>query len=296
MLIALRETSLFAESWNVAFRKKPAGTVLSDTETPFILIENAFRYWAADPFVLEQNGEVYIFAELYDYVLCRGVLGYCRIVGDKPTKWIPVIKEPYHLSYPCTVSTEEGISLMPESGEGNVLSRYIPVGFPNSWKKAEVLRDEVRFADTTPIPVAGARYALTHQVDDPENPKLVMIDLKGQEEDWVVENAVPLRSRPAGHFFFRNGKLIRPAQYSENPDDGYGKALVFYECRWENGTYSESEITMLKPEQLTYNRYVFLDGMHTYNGSEHYEVIDIKTRRFNPLNFAMRIVGKLRRH
>lgn len=177
-----------------------------------------------------------------------------------------------------------------------MLSRYTSENFPDDWKKAEVLRDEVRFADTTPIPVPGDRYALTHRVDDPENPQLVLIDLKGQEEDRAVENALPLRSRPAGHFFFRNGNLIRPAQYSENPGEGYGKALIFYECQWENGTYSESEITILKPEQLIYSRPVFLDGMHTYNGSDHYEVIDIKTRRFNPLNFVMRIVGKFLRH
>lgn len=37
-----------------------------------------------------------------------------------------------------------------------------------------------------------------------------------------------------------------------------------------------------------------MDGMHTYNGLGEYEVIDLKTRRFNILNFVFRILGKFR--
>ena len=40
------ESKLFAESWNVAWRKKPSGGILSDCKSEFIVLKNGFRYWA----------------------------------------------------------------------------------------------------------------------------------------------------------------------------------------------------------------------------------------------------------
>ena len=34
--------------------------------------------------------------------------------------------------------------------------------------------------------------------------------------------------------------------------------------------------------------------MHTYNADSEYEIIDIKTRRFNLLNLVFRLFGKIR--
>lgn len=63
----VERTPLFAESWSVAWREKPCGTLLKDLDTPFEIIPNSVRYWAADPFLFVYHGETYIFAELYDY-------------------------------------------------------------------------------------------------------------------------------------------------------------------------------------------------------------------------------------
>lgn len=283
----------FAESWNVAFRKAETGEILNNTKTTFKVIKNNFRYWAADPFILEKDGKAYIFAELYDYVLRRGILGYCAIEGDKASKWKPVIKEPYHLSYPCIIEHSGKLCIMPESGEGEVLTVYESVELPDKWEKRKVIRGDVRFADTTPLPFSGRNFALTHNVDDPENPCLTLIDLEGKSKDIPVEGKAALRSRPAGYVFEKDGKLIRPAQYSVNTAEGYGKGLIFCECSLSKDLYySETEIKKISPEELNYDKPIYLDGMHTYNSSEHYEVIDIKTRRFNILNFIMRIAGK----
>lgn len=91
----LKETSLYAESWNVAWRQKSRGSILSDKKTEFNVIKNAFRYWAADPFVFEHGEKTYIFAELYDYVKCKGCLGYYELSSSSP-KWVSVIEEDYH--------------------------------------------------------------------------------------------------------------------------------------------------------------------------------------------------------
>ena len=284
---------LYAESWNVAFRKGHPGKILEDTKSTFTIIKNNFRYWAADPFVVETKEKTYVFAELYDYILRRGVLGYCIINNGGASKWKPILKEKYHLSYPCFCKEGEKICIMPESGAGDVLSIYVLNELPDKIGERCILKKDVKYADTTPIPCGEKKLALTHRVEDPENPELVLIDLSCEDKEEIAVVKKGLRSRPGGHFFYFNGKLIRPSQISENTGQGYGKGLVFCECSLiENNQYNEIEIKEMYPHELTFNDNILLDGMHTYNSSPHYEVIDIKTRRFNMLNFVMRIIGK----
>lgn len=289
----LRTTSIYAESWNVAWRKKAPGSILSDTNTPFIIIKNAYRYWAADPFVVERNGDTYIFAELYDYIRGRGILGCCKLEEGRSSKWIPILTEPFHLSYPCVIEYQDKIYLMPESGEGQKLLLYEAIEFPYRWKKSRVLREHVSFADTTPLMEETGHFALTHQVKDPYHPQLLLIDLDHPQKDRVIETPFPFRTRPAGGSFCCGKEKIRPAQQSVDCGAGYGKSLLFYRYELSEHGYQETAIKQIHPEDLHYSRTIFLDGMHTYNASQHYEVIDIKTRRLNLLNFTFRMIHKI---
>ena len=157
--------------------------------------------------MVSREGKTYVFAELYDYILRRGVLGYCVIQNGKAGKWKPVIREAYHLSYPCLTEHEGKLYMMPESGAGAVLTVYEAVRFPDKWEK-RVLRKTVNFADTTPVPCAGRHLALTHRVDDPEDPRLMLIDLDGEREDREIAGREALRSRPAGSFFAEEDKIF----------------------------------------------------------------------------------------
>lgn len=294
--INIQKTALYAESWNVAWRKGNPGKILSDIETPFNIIENSFRYWAADPFVYERNGEVFIFAELYDYVLCKGVLGYCKLGVSRKVKWTPIIVEENHLSYPCIIEQGKKIFLLPESSAAKELVLYEAIEFPDKWEKRYVLRKEISFADTTPVIWNERMLALTHDVEDPYNPKLLVIDLENQYSDTHIKQASAFQSRPAGHAFQYQLEHVRPAQYSLDCDDGYGKGLLFYVFSINDEMkYDEQLIKKLLPAELKYSRKILIDGMHTYNTSENYEVIDIKTRRFNILNFVFRLINKFKR-
>lgn len=289
----LKETPLYAESWNVAWREATSGTILRDKQTPFTIIENPLRYWAADPFVVEKDGKTYIFAELYDYIRCRGILGCCELVPGRKCHWEPVIIEPFHLSYPCILEHEGRIFLMPESSGNRSLLLYEAVEFPRKWKLIRALREDVVFADTTPVSDDG--LALTHQVADALNPQLLLIDLTRHYPDLPAENQDLLRSRPAGKLFRLDGRLIRPIQHSWDFDRNYGKSLIFSSVTLENALYREEPIAEISPGDLRYSRPIFLDGMHTYNSSARFEVIDIKTRRFNLLNLLFRFLNKFRR-
>lgn len=289
----LRKTALFAESWNVAWRSAAPGTILKDKGSPFTIIENPMRYWAADPFVVEKDGNIYFFAELYDYVRCRGILGCCELIPGKKCRWKPIIIEPFHLSYPCIMEYNGNTYLIPESSQDRSLLLYEAVEFPWKWKQAKTLRKDICFADTTPIGNDG--LALTHQVSDRSHPQLLLIDLSGQRPDTLAKNQDLLRSRPAGKPFRLEDRLIRPVQHSWDFGQNYGKSLIFSAVTVDGTLCIEEPVTEITPADLNYSRPIYLDGMHTYNASAHFEVIDIKTRRFNLFNLAFRLLSKFRR-
>lgn len=292
MSFQLQKSPLFAESWNVAWRKAAPGTILNDKSTPFSIIENPLRYWAADPFVVERDGKTFIFAELYDYIRCRGILGVCELVPGKKCRWEPIIVEPFHLSYPCILEQDGKIYLMPESGYHSVLLLYEAVEFPRKWRRVRTIREGICLADTTPL--TKERY-LAHLVNEPMDPKLLLVDPTGQQPDMMVGGADPLCSRPAGKPFLFRSERYRPIQHSWDFLSNYGKSLVFSRWELDEAGYRESPVCEIHPEDLRYSRPIFLDGMHTYNTSPHFEVIDIKTRRFNLLNLVFRFLCKYRR-
>ena len=98
--------------------------------------------------------------------------------------------------------------------------------------------------------------------------------------------------RPAGRFFEYNNSPVRPAQICIND---YGEGLVFYNVTIDNNQYTETEVERITPNNLSFSKKMPLDGMHTYNSSDEFEVIDIKTRRLNLKNLFYRFMSKLQR-
>lgn len=287
----LEKTPLFAESWNVAWRQCPTGSIIDNKETPFNIIKNSVRYWAADPFLFSYDGETYIFAELYDYVSRKGIIGCCKWDGKRFGRWKAIIREPYHLSYPFIFEHKGSVYIMPESGADGSLYLYRATAFPLRWEKLPPIRKGVVYGDTTLFCHDNRAFAVTYDVENPRQPNLVLLDIEKSENDCKLDfEDVDLR-RPAGKYFICNGEEFRPAQ---NCREDYGKSILFYRYSFENRAYSEECVGEVFPQELLYSKKVFLDGMHTYNSDRKFEVIDIKTRRFNLLNLFSRIIGKMR--
>ena len=271
---------LFAESWNVAYRKRKESIPFAKEKGKYTIIKNPFRYWAADPFLFEKDNNIYIFAELYDYKLAKGVIGYLQLNSNNP-RWVPVIQESYHLSYPCVYEINSDIYILPEAHKSKTLYRYRAVDFPDKWVKEDVLLTNVSLVDTTPIREHKYDIAITYDLED-ESLKLINLLDKSIKPLCHDEKGI---KRPAGYISVETG--IRIAQ--ENVED-YGKGLIVYSFELtDNYSFSESVIKTVYPRDLSFNKKIYLDGIHTYNQSKHYEVIDIKTRRFNLLNFGMRL-------
>lgn len=282
-------SKLYTDSWYIAYRRK-SSNIIKDKSSKFNVIENASKCWAADPFVVEVEGKIFIFAELYDYTRGRGVIGYYEL-DNLEKKWRIAINEPYHLSYPHIYQKGNDIYLMPEAIASQSLYCYRAISFPDKWEKLEPIRKNVRYADTSIFEWKDKELALTYRMLENGQYDLVLLDLQDQTKDKVIElTDIDLR-RPGGKICSK--ECIRVAQ---NCREGYGKGLIFYHYNIDQyGNYTEKEIERLSPEQMTLSKNLYLDGMHTYNVSEHYEVIDIKTRTIGLLQLALRVKGKIKR-
>lgn len=286
----LRTTPLFAESWSIAYRRKAPGSILSDWETPFLLIPNSSRYWAADPMVFQHEGKTYIFAELYDYSLSRGIIGVTEFDGKQFTEWTPVLTEDTHLSYPFIFRSEEEIYMIPENRYGNQLSAYRAVEFPYIWEKYKVIRDGIEWVDTTLIPDGDGYWGYTESMAKPLADYRLHLDRElNITRCELVAQSGDSRHRCGGPLFMQNGKLVWVTQ---DCVEDYGQALFFRIC--DPVTGAEESAVRIAPHQLSFDRRFFLQGMHTYSASGDFEVIDIKTRRLVPRNLFYRTFGKLR--
>ena len=265
------------ECWKIAYRKRQNhSTLLTDIQSPFITISNSLRYWAADPHLIEKNGRTWLFAELYDKLILRGVIGCCELTENGPTPWKIIARKPYHLSYPCIFSQGEEIFMIPESGEANKIFLWRALEFPYQWETVSILRENICALDSTPIHSNGKEYMFTLESANGQQ----QLNVYEFEERKIGKKVCPLcnngiNSRPAGRAFNWNGDLIRPSQ---DCSEHYGCALNFnILTQNQEGIFAEENIRKIKPKDIPLDCKDSVQGIHTYNFSEHYEVIDIKS-------------------
>lgn len=287
------------EEWIVAYRKREKETLIIDnTKDGFAVIKNTWRYWCADPYLFNYNGHHYVFAELYDRILRRGVIGCCEIndVGYMP--WKVVLKTPYHLSYPNVFAYKSKIYMIPESYVAEEIAVFEAIDFPYSWKKAFVLMKNYISVDSTCFATADGNWMLTNHFEC-EKTELVLFSIS-DNGDMKIVTTIPDDNniRPAGNVFYYDNQLLRPAQ---DCSTSYGCALNFYEItEIGSNTYAENLIMKIKPEEIKSDLRDTPKGIHTYNFDDAYEIIDLKMYRFDiwaylmkPIWFIWRRVKKI---
>lgn len=288
------------ECWSVAYRRRNGRkTLLDDKETPFICIPNTWRYWAGDPHAVEIGSHTYVFAELYDRVMRKGVIGCCELTETGATPWRVVFKQPFHLSYPHILQDENHIYMIPESYVGREIAIYEAVNFPYTWQKLKVLASDLVAVDSTVFHHDQKHWMLTLCFEaGHERLLLVRLDSDGAFRNQLTVSLDDPNKRPAGHLFQHGGKLIRPAQ---DCSESYGCALNFYEVdQVSESSYTETLRMKFRPEDITTNLGACAAGLHTYNMTEHYEVIDLKEYEtdiwfwiMRPIWFVWRRIKKL---
>lgn len=289
------------DEWRVGFVRRPLTHVmgasgLATNELIWLpLCERSFQF-IADPFGIERDGILTIFAEAFDYRVRRGEIVYYQYDGDRLIGQGLALAEPYHLSYPSLIEEDDVLYMLPEAFRSGVLTLYRCESFPDRWVPVATLLDEPAI-DATVVKRDGLWwmfYALPGKGD------LAMREMHAAWAPtlmgpWTRHTANPVQqgflcSRPGGTAFEHEGHLYLPVQECQ---PSYGAAIQLQ--RIDVLTPTAFEATVVKrftPDGVLGG---FPDGLHTLSGDEHLTFIDVKGLRSSRAERWIKLLFKVRR-
>lgn len=263
----------------------------------FKTIPNEKDFWVADPFPFEKDGQLYIFGEIYEYSKLKGSIAYTVLTENGFTKWKKIIEEPYHLSFPNIFEKNGNILMCPEARRSKELYLYRCIDFPEKWVKEKILVSNTNCADTVFFQDNSGNYAFTCEWDGLNNHHMNVISFTKDGPVFAPKECVTssdnVTSRPAGKIFY-DEELKEQIAVFQNCSPLYGSGLVFKKFSLDFPNYSEFEIGRLYPEDIKCDLHKKYDGIHTFNMSENYVVIDLIWSRFNFTEKCSRLLMKLK--
>jgi hypothetical protein len=233
----------------------------------------------ADPFLISQSGETYLFVEDFDIAANIGSIAYLPVTGGTvsgPAR--TVLSRPYHLSYPQVFDCDGETFMIPESGANNSVELYRAVSFPNRWELVKVLFRGPAY-DVTLLRDGGRFWFFVSLVDIacPQRVELLLFSSDSLNGQWSLHPASPISrdirtARCGGAPFLDRGSWIRPAQDGSTT---YGGALRYQRIlRLDPQHYLEAPAGCITADMLP-----GMTGVHTYNRCGDVEVFDAKRRR-----------------
>ncbi|MEX0645078.1 MAG: hypothetical protein WD076_07195 [Parvularculaceae bacterium] len=219
------------------------------------IIPDGNRYWA-DPFLLSENGENFIFFEDYDYRTRTGVISVGRQSPEGFEFLGVALKTNCHLSYPYLFRHEGALYMMPETVGNNRIEIWRCVDFPFEWRLQATALDGSLPADSVLFQRDGAWWLFTNLSTDAygdhcsdlfvyrvDGPALTSLE-PHRLNPVVVDSAT---GRNGGRVFERAGKLYRVSQDNSFGTYGYGVNLMEIE-RLSLEDYGERLVRKIAPD------------------------------------------------
>jgi hypothetical protein len=256
------------EHWQVALR---------DGAGAFKVVQDDGDRFYADPFLHRANGRTFLFVEEYPYADRRGVISAAEVRGDRLlTAPVPVLKRPYHLSYPFVFEHEDELYMIPETGENRSIELYRAIEFPWKWELSSVLMEGAVFSDATVLFHDGLwwLFVTADWFGTSTQDELSIFYSDALQGDWKPHAANPVKSdsrfsRPAGRIVQQSGRLLRPAQ---NCDRTYGAGIVWFEITELSTTrFSERMVADWDGQSE-----LAMDGLHSFDQIGPLQAIDFK--------------------
>lgn len=271
---------ILEDTWGIAYRKYTAddSVVNLKKKYKFKFLKPSKRIYYADPFLIEKDGKLYLFVEMFDELREKGVLGYSELVDGEFTEPKAVIEEPHHLSYPVVFERDGQIYMMPETRAENCIQLYRAEHFPDKWVKERRLVEVDDVVDT----ILYNDILFASKITNPAEmeTQLELYDFNTGEA--YCKNPVSEKNqilRGAGGIYERNGNLYRPAQ--DCTGAVYGRGVCLYKINQLSPEgYSEELVGEIKPEHLEIDGWK-PSGLHTYVCTDSLEIVDVKVTRLN---------------
>lgn len=271
---------LGVERWILMFKK---GRSLENLSTFKPLEPPSGKFWA-DPCIIRRNDQYCVFIEEADIATGFGHLSVIQLNSDCEFSSItPIIKRPYHLSYPFVFEWKDDLYLIPESGDNRTIQLYRCTSFPFAWEFEKNLMQNVSAFDSTIFEHDGCWWMFTniqgHEGASSWDELCLFFADNPLSTDWKPHPMNPIVSdvrfaRPAGKLFKKSGKIYRPSQ---NSSYRYGYGLNICEVNTLSKTvYAESVKQTFEPG---WNRSV--KALHTYSNVDELTFIDAICRTRN---------------
>jgi hypothetical protein len=248
----------------------------------------------ADPFGLEENGRLTIFAERLTYGRTKGQLVRIDASAPEPAPSL-LLKKPFHLSYPFIVEEDGRRYVVPEQAESGMLAFYAldeaqtraGLGAP----AATIERLDA--VDPTFLRHEGLWWLFcTHRARGPNRAlhlyyaERLLGPYRAHPQNPVVSDAA--HARPAGRIIDLGGRLLRPAQ---DCAASYGAAIALCEIETLTPTrYAERVTRRLTPGDVSGG---FAGGLHTLDHTPHFVLIDTKRMAVTPWAAPLKLAGKI---
>lgn len=253
--------------------------------------------YVADPFGIERDGLLTVFAEHFDYRSRRGEIRYFQYDASNALVAEGVaLAEPYHLSYPSLIEDGGELYMLPEGYKSGGLTLYRCVRFPDQWEPAHQILD-VPAIDATVVR-HGGKWWMFHALPGPADRAMRELHIASADVltgPWTPHAGNPVRSgfdasRPGGSAFEVDGVLHLPVQ---DCGETYGAAInVLRIDRLTPETFEASVVRRFDAYGLLDGH---ADGFHTLSGHGGVTFIDVKSIQQSVAEGWVRTQYKVRR-
>jgi hypothetical protein len=268
----------YAPHWHIGWRYTQNTGVwqTGDLSGPgWKVLEDPGHRFYADPFPVKWQGRTFVFFEDLDHRVGKGTISAVEFGAAGPVgEVVPVLREPWHLSYPFLIEDKGDLWMIPESSEHRDVALYKCIRFPDKWERHSTLLSGFELADATITRHNGMNYLFGAWRDGAGgySDTLAIFYAKDLLGPWLPHASNPIivdrtSARPAGNVVTIDGKLWRPVQ---DCTDGYGAALGLAEIvELTPTTFRQIIRHSIRPGPLWPGR-----KLHTLNRCGRLEVID----------------------
>lgn len=240
----------------------------------FILLNASDEYWYADPLICKYADEEVVFLERVNRKTGLGCIAYSKIENGNWSEVIPVIEEPFHMSFPMCFLWGGELYMIPETEMSESIILYRCTSFPDKWEKVTEGLSGYRLVDSV--------------VESIEDDRIVLIASEYDREDdfytrfhryEVVHNdgcyAINYLNRINDNFKL-NGRMAGYPINNLFPIQRSTSGVYGYSVQFADGNPTSGNIIAeIEPKDIAVKGKKLI-GVHTYCCSDEYEIIDVQ--------------------
>lgn len=272
-----------AYHWNYLFRQEDWNIGYYTTPTDIHWLKPPKSDYFADPFIISDNSDTYLFFEWFSNKNGKADLAVAK-KSENFEIYHKITDFPEHRSYPYVFDYQGQIYCIPEANQTGKVSLY---RFENDRLTFDCDLLHGKYVDSTLFIHDGKFYLFTTPQSHPHTHLLLFVadDLRGPYRPHF-NNPVKVdcsNSRMAGKIQNIDGDLVRPAQ---NSTLHYGSSITLNKIvQLSEYQFVEETIKEIKPfENTPYNK-----GIHTINSDGGITVFDAKKFTFTWQGFKQQL-------